>query len=422
VGADGAERPGAGAAVPSGQAAVEVQGLEKTFQIPTERINRLKERLINPFVRREYRQLHALQDVSFEVGQGEFFGILGRNGSGKSTLLKIMAGIYAADAGRVRMAGRVAPFIELGVGFDMELTARENVVLNGVMMGLTPDEARHSFNQVIEFAELEEFVDLKLKNYSSGMLVRLAFSVMVQADTDVLLIDEVLAVGDAAFQQKCADVFRRMRREGKTVVLVTHDMAAVEQFCHRAMLLSEGRIVEIGDPREVARRYLRINFEQQLGQATAGDGSEGDADVRLRDVWLEDGDGKRITNVEQGEQIRIRAQLEVQREVPGAQFGFLITNADDVNVHEFVTTLSQATGSEDLVPGQRVTVSVSMRNRLSPGRYFLHVGVTRHRNRYDSAFHAPHLLGFVVFGDQGATGLVAAEHEMAVETETGDRP
>ena len=174
--------------------------------------------------------LRALRDVSFDVHRGEFFGIVGRNGSGKSTLLKILASIYRADAGSIRMAGRVAPFIELGVGFNHELTARENVTLGGVMAGLSRREARRRLDAVLEFAELEEFVDLKLKNYSSGMLVRLAFSLMIQSDADVLLIDEVLAVGDAAFQQKCRDVFAEMRRGERTVVLVTHDMTAVQQL------------------------------------------------------------------------------------------------------------------------------------------------------------------------------------------------
>ena len=163
------------------------------------------------------------------------------------TLLKILASIYRAEAGTIRMAGRVAPFIELGVGFNPELTARENVILNGVLMGLAATTPRAALEAVIEFAELEEFVDLKLKNYSSGMLVRLAFSIMIQSDADILLIDEVLAVGDAAFQQKCKDVFHEIRGSDRTVVLVTHDMSAVEEYCHRAMLLDHGDIVAIGD-------------------------------------------------------------------------------------------------------------------------------------------------------------------------------
>jgi ABC-type polysaccharide/polyol phosphate transport system ATPase subunit len=403
-----------------GPIAIDVQGVVKVFRIPTHRVSRLKERLVNPLARSEYRHLHALRDVSFDIHRGEFFGILGRNGSGKSTLLKIMASIYRADSGSVRMAGRLAPFIELGVGFDMELTARENVVLNAVMMGLTPKEARRRLDAVIEFAELQEFSELKLKNYSSGMLVRLAFSVMVQTDPDILLIDEVLAVGDAAFQQKCADVFHRLRKEGKTIVLVTHSMAAVEEYCHRAMLLREGRIVEIGDPGDVARRYMRLNFEQERELATGAEGADEMADVRLLDVWLEGGDGERVTNVEQGERIRLRALLEARRPVPGAEFGFIIANANDLAVHEFTAPLSQDSGPEsDLAAGKSVTVTLDTENRLSPGRYYIHFGVARNRNRYDAALIAPHALGFVVFGNRDSGAVVSAEHDMRIEVSDG---
>ena len=176
---------------------IEARGLEKRFRIPQHRVDTFKERALHPLTRGDYRELHALRGISFDVRRGEFFGIVGRNGSGKSTLLKIMSSIYRADAGRIRMAGRLAPFIELGVGFNHELTSRENVVLNGVMMGLSRQEARRRLDSVLDFAELREFSDLKLKNYSSGMMVRLAFAVMVEADADIMLVDEVLAVGDA---------------------------------------------------------------------------------------------------------------------------------------------------------------------------------------------------------------------------------
>ena len=231
---------------------------------------------MHPFARPEYRVLSALRGASFEIHRGEFFGIVGRNGSGKSTLLKILASIYRADAGSIRMAGRLAPFIELGVGFNPELTARENVVLNGVMMGLSQREARRRLDAVLDFAELEEFVDLKLKNYSSGMLVRLAFSVMIQAEADILLIDEVLAVGDASFQQKCREVFAEMRDGGRTIVLVTHDMTAVQRFCHRAMVLDEGELTYIGDPEEAGastcRRTSKAHDRRGREGARAGAG------------------------------------------------------------------------------------------------------------------------------------------------------
>src|SRR5919206_4501423 len=242
-------------------AAIEVRDLEKTFRIPKEQVHTLKERALHPFRPATYDELRVLRGISFDVLDGEFFGIVGRNGSGKSTLLKCMAGIYGADAGQIRVAGRVSPFIELGVGFNPDLTARENVVINAVMMGLTPREARARFDAIIDFAELRDFVDLKLKNYSSGMQVRLALAVMVQSGSEVLLIDEVLAVGDAAFQQRCLDEFRRLRDEGRTIVLVTHDMEMVERFCHRAMLITDGEIETIGDAARVGQRYLERNFE-----------------------------------------------------------------------------------------------------------------------------------------------------------------
>ena len=390
-------------------AAIEVQGVRKTFRIPTHRISRLKERLVRPFARQEFRHLEALRDVSFDIHQGEFFGIVGRNGSGKSTLLKIMASIYRADAGRVRMAGSVAPFIELGVGFDMELSARENIVLNGVMMGLTPREARGLLDEVLAFAQLEDFAEVKLKNYSSGMLVRLGFSVMIQADTDILLVDEVLAVGDAAFQQKCADVFHQMRDAGKTIVLVTHDMAAVEQYCHRAMLLDDGNLSHIGDPGEVARRYLRLNFEQGFqpaqGEAPASD------EVRLHDVWLEDAGGERITNTEQGTAVRMRAAVEALRDLSDPKFGFVVADADDVYVHEFVATLPDG---EPLPAGERVTVTVEVENNLVPGSYSLHHGVGQVGTRDYVHLWVPHARAFVVFGERKSLGLVVPDHRIEI--------
>ena len=394
------------------QVAIEVSGVEKTFRIPTHKVDSLKERLTTSSAQ-DYRELRALRDVSFEIERGEFFGIVGRNGSGKSTLLKILASIYAADAGRVRMAGRLAPFIELGVGFNPELTARENVELNGVMMGLTRRDARSRLGAVLEFAELEEFVDLKLKNYSSGMLVRLAFSVMIQSDAEILLIDEVLAVGDASFQQKCADVFNEIRDSPRTVVFVTHDMSAVEQYCHRAMLLHDGEVRAIDEADEVARRYLRLNFEQAPGEGGADMG--GVADITLSEVWLEDGDGQRITNVEKGAELRFGAVFEAHREVEGPSFGFAFSNADGVEVTGFGLELG-GEGPDRLEPGQRVRLSGELENRLAPGRYVTKCWVHREHNYANLVLHSPHVLDFVVYGKSGA-GVVVLDHEIAATVE-----
>ena len=330
-------------------------------------------------------RLRALRAVSFDVHKGEFFGIVGRNGSGKSTLLKVLASIYRADAGRVRMAGRVAPFIELGVGLDPELTARENVVLNGVMMGLSQGEARRRLEAVLDFAELQDFRELKLKNYSSGMMVRLAFSVMIQSDANILLIDEVLAVGDAAFQQKCGEAFDRMRVAGRTVVLVTHDMSAVQRHCSRAMLLHDGELRHIGDPEEAARRYLRLNFAQTDAPSQARDQEAmPEMHARLVDAWFEDEAGKRITNLEQGQPIRIRVVVEAREQLPHPVFGFHCTNADGVHVFGLNATLDPNDGEPDPVEtGQRVRVTGAIENRLTPGRYFISCLIARHPGDID---------------------------------------
>jgi ABC-type polysaccharide/polyol phosphate transport system ATPase subunit len=241
---------------PAGSA-IEVVDLTKTFLIPHEQRTRFKEVFVHPLRRTTYEVNPAVQDVSFSVSAGEFFGIIGPNGSGKSTLLKLVAGIYFPDRGFVNVRGKVSPFIELGVGFNPELSARDNVLVNGILMGLTRKEIEERFDEVIAFAELERFVDQKLKNYSSGMLVRLAYSIAIQVPFDVLLLDEVLAVGDQGFAEKCLTTFERFRQEGKTVVLVTHDLASVERFCDQALYLEHGAVEAIGPTEEVIAAYAQ---------------------------------------------------------------------------------------------------------------------------------------------------------------------
>jgi ABC-type polysaccharide/polyol phosphate transport system ATPase subunit len=235
--------------------AIEAVDVSKAFQIPHERRARLKEYFAHPLKRVAYERHEALRDVTFAVGEGEFFGVVGPNGSGKSTLLKVLAGIYRADAGTVRVGGRLSPFIELGVGFNPEFSARTNIEVNGMLIGMTRRQVAERFDAILEFAGLERFVDQQLKNYSSGMLMRLAYSVAIQVPFDILLVDEALAVGDAEFQQKCLDTFEEMRADGKTVVLVSHDLGTIAALCDRALLLRNGAIDAIGDPVEVIDVY-----------------------------------------------------------------------------------------------------------------------------------------------------------------------
>jgi len=390
-------------------AQIQVEDLHKSFRIPTHRVDSLKERMVRPLSRPEYRELKALDGISFEVGQGEFFGIVGRNGSGKSTLLKLLASIYRADSGTIRMAGRLAPFIELGVGFNPNLTARENVVLNGVMMGLTPGETRQRLDAIVEFAELGEFTDLKLKNYSSGMLVRLAFSLMMEVDPDIFLIDEVLAVGDAAFQQKCADAFRQMKAEGKTIVLVTHEMSTVEEYCDRAMLISDGKIAEIGDSEDVGRRYLRLNFEGAAGVGRASVEGAGDAPVRMLDAAVVNAAGERASSFEHGEAIRIQIEIEAREDFAALALGHLIVNGDGVNVCQ----LRAPIGGDPPPPvkaGERLRVETVVENLLGAGHYFVHCGINRLLEG-GVALDVAGAADFVVFGGPADRALVSLPQE-----------
>jgi ABC-2 type transport system ATP-binding protein len=243
--------------------AIKVENISKTFRIPHEKISSLRGAFINFFRSKSFEEFEALRDVSFEVKRGEFFGIIGRNGGGKSTLLKILANIYPTDAGRVGINGLVSPFLELGIGFNPELSGRDNIYLNATVLGLPKKVIDEKFDAIVAFSELERFIDQKLKNYSSGMQVRLAFSVAIHANRDILLMDEVLAVGDANFQRKCLDVFARLKKEGKTIVLVSHDIETVKQHCDRAMLIRNGSVVKIGNTSDVIELYEYDNATEQ---------------------------------------------------------------------------------------------------------------------------------------------------------------
>lgn len=241
--------------------AIKVEGINKAFKLPHEKQTSVKSLFVNMFRRRTYERQQVLNDISFEIKKGEFFGIVGRNGSGKSTLLKLLAGIYSPEEGRIQIKGNLTPFIELGVGFNPELTGRENVFLNGALLGFNRKEIEDMYGDIVEFAELERFMDQKLKNYSSGMQVRLAFSIAIRAKSDILLIDEVLAVGDVNFQNKCLAVFEELKRRGSTIVFVSHDMEAVRRFCDKVVLIEKGQITMRGHAQKVIDEYLELNSE-----------------------------------------------------------------------------------------------------------------------------------------------------------------
>ena len=389
--------------------AIVVDRLSKHFKIPHRRYSTFKERALHPLSSSSYDLLRAVDDVSVEIGEGEFFGIVGRNGSGKSTLLKCLAGIYETTAGEATARGRVSPFIELGVGFNLDLTARDNVIINAIMLGLTRRQAYERFDDVIAFAELEEFLDLKLKNYSSGMAVRLAFSVAVQVDADILLVDEVLAVGDAAFQRKCFDQFDKLKAAGKTIIFVTHDMSAVERFCDRAMLLERGRIIEMGDPHKVARAYNEINFGR-LPHGTVEDTRA----AEIRAAWFEV-DGKRVTDIGAGEPLTLCMEVEFHADVSQPRFHFHLRNETHHTVFATSTDLHPIdTGAYR--EGDTVAVRARLENWLVPGRYYLSPTLARLGAGPGEALDVRMNLSVVnVAGDRDFDGMVDFPHTIEIE-------
>jgi ABC-type polysaccharide/polyol phosphate transport system ATPase subunit len=400
-------------AVPATPPAVLVDGLSKTFRLPRRRYSTLKERVLHPLQSREYDTLHAVDDVSFSIAQGEFFGVVGRNGSGKSTLLKCLAEIYETDAGRAEITGRLSPFIELGVGFNPELTARDNVVINAIMLGLTRREALERFDDIIAFAELEEFLGLKLKNYSSGMAVRLAFSVAVQVDADIILVDEVLAVGDAAFQHKCFEQFRALKAAGKTIVFVTHDMSAVERFCDRAMLLERGRIVQIGEPQAIARAYNELNFGRLPGGGchTLDEARGGE----IRAAWFEDSSGTRITETQRGRPVSLCVEVAFNEDISHPRVHFHLRNEVRHTVFATSTELHPIdTGS--YTPGDTAVFRVRLENWLAPGRYDLSPTLARLGAGPGEALDVrENLRSITVLGTRHFDGVVDIPHTISIE-------
>jgi ABC-type polysaccharide/polyol phosphate transport system ATPase subunit len=399
-----------------GAAAVSASGLSKSFRLPLLRYSTLKERVLHPLKFSAVNVLRALQDVSFEVSAGEFFGIVGRNGSGKSTLLKCLAGIYSIDSGTVRVSGRISPFIELGVGFNLELTARDNAIINSIMVGLSRREARRRFDEIIAFAELEDFLDMKLKNYSSGMLVRLAFATAVMVDADVLLIDEVLAVGDVGFQKKCFDSFERLRREGCTVLFVTHDMSAVRQVCDRAMLLEGGRVAKLGDTDVVTAAYNEVNFARLDATALEGAERSPTEGAVILDAWFEDESGTRIVACSAGQPVVACMRATFGEPLTNPCFQLVLRNELQ---HPVVAVGSDPRFSDSgsYRAGETVVIRARFENWLASGRYGLTAVVARDAPDAGVLDHRPNVAALVVHAPQPSGALMELPYELDITRE-----
>lgn len=388
-----------------------IDQVSKTFRLPHRQYTTLKERALHPLRRTTYDELRAVRDVSLQIAQGEFFGIVGRNGSGKSTLLKCVAGIYGIDHGRIAVAGRLSPFIELGVGFNPDLNARDNVIINAIMLGLSRREATARFEAIVAFAELEGFMDLRLKNYSSGMMVRLAFATAIQVDAEILLIDEVLAVGDAAFQQKCFEQFFKLKRDGKTIIFVSHDMFSVERFCDRAMLMDKGQMTQLGEPRVIARAYHELNFGQLPHEAPSDNHSA--HGTRILDAWFEGERGRRVTSAGQDDPLTMCFEAALGEDLTEPVFAATLRTELG---HTIIVARSdrhgQAIGS--FRTGERVVARFTLPNWLTPSRYLLTPSVAREGTGADALALVEDMASVVVHGT-GSGGILELPVDVRLE-------
>lgn len=357
---------------------VKIVGVTKTFRIPIESVNMLKQKVVGFLLRKKgYRDFTPLKNVSFNIEEGDFFGIVGKNGSGKSTLLKLIAGIYTPNKGHIRTKGKLVPFIELGVGFNPELSGRDNVYLNGALLGFSRKEVDEMYDDIVDFAEMHDFMEERLKNYSSGMQVRLAFSIAIKAKGDILMLDEVLAVGDEAFQKKCYAYFDKLKREKKTVILVTHDMGAVERFCNKAVLIEDGKVKIQGKPHIVAAAYSMSN---QLEHSKIHKFDKTSAPF---DVSIYDSQGKENNSFKHNEQITIKLSWE-QPNVKNIGVAIFRENGEYVfgpNTYQDKYKIKHKNKAE-------YTVKLN----LNEGDYFIKAGLTGKRDIDTIAFieEGPH--------------------------------
>lgn len=352
----------------SKEIAIKVEYLRKSFRIPLESSNGIKQKLINIFKgRKGYCDFTPLEDISFEIEKGDFFGIVGRNGSGKSTLLKTIAGIYSPTDGLVQVNGSLVPFIELGVGFNPELTGRENVFLNGALLGFSHDEMEAMYDDIVDFAELHNFMDERLKNYSSGMQVRLAFSIAIRAQGDILLLDEVLAVGDEAFQQKCFTYFAELRKRKCTVILVTHDMGAVQRFCTKAMMIDKGKIVKIGNTAEVAGEYQLLN-----NRLASKKNKNKDKDSKFGEEAID----TEISMNNTGDSLIFNIDFKAKTLIEDGVVTVMMNNANGEAIYRWA---SDDDGSKGLIirEGETLNLKLELENIFPDGEFSIQLGVKK---------------------------------------------
>lgn len=344
-----------------------IENVSKSFHLPTEQSNGIKQAVVNWTKGiKGYKKQVVLEDISFTINKGDFFGIVGRNGSGKSTLLKLISQIYTPDSGSITVNGKLIPFIELGVGFNPELTGRENVYLSGALLGFSTEDVDEMYDGIVEFAELEDFMDQKLKNYSSGMQVRLAFSIAIKASGDILVLDEVLAVGDEAFQRKCFAYFAQLKKDKKTVVLVTHSMESVQQFCNRAALIDKDHELTVSKPSRIAQIYRKLNnmdvkTETATKKSTAQDDVAVSCDFKNR-----------------GKELDFALEFDAKKPLKDIVLTFMIIRNNGEIVYRFTT--DEKLEDETISLNSKKKLSLTIENIFPNGIFSVQVGV-KNRDR-----------------------------------------
>ena len=384
---------------------IEVKNVSKSFKLPHEKVDSLREGLTSFFTNKKtFDVFDALKDVSFEVEKGDFLGIIGRNGSGKSTLLKVMAGIYEPDKGKVIVKEKISPFLELGVGFNPELTARENVFLNGIVLGLSHKQVEAKYDEIVAFSGLEKFMDSKLKNFSSGMQVRLAFSVAIQSPAPILLIDEVLAVGDADFQAKCFNVFRRLKKEGRTIIFVSHDLSSIQQFCDKVIWMEKGKINKIGYAQDVISTYLNDETADETNKTKKPEKKH----THIADVQFTNENNENVSVIKSGESLTIKIKIVNDNKRNNLNFGVAIFSKDGNYVYG-TNTLIDPPDQYLSLKDNIVTIQYESLP-LQKGRYYLDVAIFGDSDREVLDFSS-RIYNFFVHSSHPAQGIVNLNSE-----------
>lgn len=401
----------------SDDVAIKVDKVSKTFILPHEKNTSIKSAFVNFYKKKKgYEKQQVLNDISFEIKKGEFFGIVGRNGSGKSTLLKLLAGIYTPDSGGIQINGKLTPFIELGVGFNPELSGRENVFLNGALLGFSRKEMEAMYDEIVEFAELERFMDQKLKNYSSGMQVRLAFSIAIRANTDILVLDEVLAVGDEAFQKKCFEYFELLKREKKTIILVTHDMTVTEKFCNRAVLINDGELVLDSTPVKIASAYREILADRQESKLLTQNKKKARVEKKsayIQSVKVTDENGKEKAIVKPHEKIKVYCDIKSDIDIEKAVVTMRCDQPSGTKIL-FAVSSKRKKLPIALRAGKTTTVCWEIDNPLNDGTYILGASIFSNdlKHSYDEALN---MYEFQVQGSKWAHSIIWPNDTLTVE-------